>query len=886
MRKKFPAIWVLQFFVLFSMSAMSLCFPDSILQYSRGQQLPHFQEKPTAELHDWVLKLETVPVAPQQVKEFFAGTHRSEHKPVWSVLDDELKASGESRGDSSGIDFSSDDHRAAWTAVKLWMLSGRPEPILRRSAEDQAVHDAEAWKKIKSWIENSDEIPSPSQELRDWIVNQQSAALPPSELREMILNARPTVAMSWNISADYVRESAPCILAVALFTLFGILSASIRRPLARIFVLVFLFWTVGMMWGSLGVSSWTLRYVLVFGGLFVGLTLAGTLLKKCPAKASGWTILSLLTVWWITVVSDSFLEVVGLSLADPAFWREFPSVAQDLWTALREGKQQFCLPISVATVAVLGVVNANYWLIGENEDPPQDDAGIAQGRPPQLWTIWLFQFLILLGVGGMTLISPHQTAHLFTSADFDYLNTPIVDHSVRMLGVWVLALALLSYFALGTARDWIWQGIAVIFCAVFVFFAVSAFFNLESQENSPWAYVYGFQGLLFVPLTIKQLYRQDPWSTENIESDHADWQLTDLTIGLPMMVRPLVSGQRTLFRRGVGAGGMLRMCPLSESDFDDPDLKGVIRNEFFGQDREFPVQLRFSNRTQDDDASLDIRGCAMRLSVGQESPLDMLFATGSFAPVRSLKDAWHILPIGRFQRRIGLSKTLREGLVAGLRRAPRSFTCLTYYNQLVLEWRVPDGSHYLVRFRLVPTSDEALNDADKGLTDIEDLKSLWNQTRRAGEPRSKDYLRQRLYDRLTEGDPVTYRLEAQFHAPKREDSLEWYDASLEWDERTHPWYLLGELVLNRMLTKSESDGLRFDPRNCPPSLRPPRGSSISDLDDPRSLASAQYRVNSILGRLRLWRRPSQGLLHTAGDEGPDSKAPATTVAECQPPEPR
>lgn len=882
MRKKFPAVWLFQFLVLLGMSAMSLCCPDAILQYSRGKQLPHFQEKPTQELHDWVLNLGSVPVAPQSVKDFFAATHTSKHKPVWSVRDrwSGSLADGLSGSGSTQPDARQDGRPAVWNSVKEWMLSGTPAPQVRRHSKVEAATDHEAWQKITSWISNADEFPTPSEDLREWIVNQQSASPPPSELRELILNARPTEAMSWSISADYVRESAPCILAVALFTLFGILSASIRRPLARIFVLVFLFWTVGMMWGSLGITSWTLRYVLVFGGLFVGLTLAGTLLKKRPAKASAWTVLSLLTVWWATVVVDSFLEVVGVSLADPVFWHEFPSAFSDLMTAVREGNQKLCLPISVATVALLGIVNANYWLIGENEDPPQDDAGIAQGRPPQLWTIWLFQFLILLGVGTMTLVSPHQTAHLFTSADFDYLNTSIVDHSVRMLGVWVLALSLLSYFALGSARDWIWQGIALIFCAVFVFFAISALFNLESQENSPWAYVYGFQGLLFVPLTLKQLYRQDPWSTENIESDHIDWQLTDLTIGLPMMIRPLLSGERTLFRQGVGVGGVLRMRPLSEQDFEDPDLKGVAGNEFFGQDREFPVQIRFSNRTQADDASLDIRGCAMRLSVDQESPLDMLFATGSFAPVRSLKDAWHILPIGRFQRRIGLSKTLREGLAAGLRRAPRSFTCLTYYNQLVLEWRVPDGSHFLVRFRLVPTSDDALNDEDKGLTDVEDLKSLWIQDRRAGEPRSKDYLRQRLYDRLTEGDPVTYRLEAQFHAPRREDSLEWYDASLEWDERTHPWYLLGELTLNRMLTKSESDGLRFDPRNCPPSLRPPRGTSISDLDDPRSLASAQYRVNSILGRLRLWRRPSQGMLHTAAEEKPDPGTPATTVVDC------
>ncbi|MDA0282292.1 MAG: hypothetical protein O3B86_02955 [Planctomycetota bacterium] len=882
MRTKFPVLWVLQFFVLLAMSVMSMSFPEYILQYSRGQQLPHYQPKPTEELYDWVLKLETVPAAPKSVQNFFAAAHTAKHKPVWSVIDQwaEKLETGHTGKKTPTAAERDKAYRASWDEVKHWMLSCGPRPVQHRDDireveevdADEVKDHVAAWNRIVAWIEHADEFPTPSNKLRYWISNHNSAGPPPSELREMILNARPTEAMSWSISADYVRESAPCILAAALFTLFGMLSASIRRPLARIFVLVFMFWTVGMMWGSLGVATWSIKYVLVFGGFFVGLTLAGALLKKCPAKASGWTIWSLLTVWWTAVATDSFLEVVNFSLGDPRFWGQIPSVLEALIVSFVDGRASFCLPISVATVAVLGIANAKYWLIGDNEDPPQDDAGIAQGRPPQLWTIWLLQFVILLGVGGLTLINPHQTAHLFTSADFDYLNTPIVDHSVRMLGVWMLALGLFSYFALGSARDWIWQGIAVIFCIVFVSFAVSAFFNLESSENSIWAYLYGFQGLLFVPLTIKQLYRENPWSTENIESDHADWQLTDLTIGLPMMLRPLLIGRRTLYRQGVGAGGVFRMRPLSESDFDDPQMKGVATNEFFSQSKEFPVQLRFSNRTQDDDASLDIRGCALRLSVGQNSPLDMLFATGSFAPIRSLKDAWHILPIWRWERRVTDSKTLREGLVAGLRRAPRSFTCLTYYNQLVLEWRVPRGSHYLVRFRLVPTSDAVLDDAAIGLPDIEELKSLWNQERRPGEPRSSDYLRQRLYDRLTEGEPVSYRFEAQFHAPQREDSLEWYDASLEWDERSHPWHSLGELILDRLLTARESDGLRFDPRNCPSSLRPPQGSSLSDLDDPRSLATAQYRVNSLLGRLRLWRRPSQGQLHTAGDS-PASEPP-------------
>jgi hypothetical protein len=874
MRKEFPTLWILQFLVLLIMGTLSLFFPDFILQYSRGMQPPVELEKPRDDLHDWVLGLKTVAAPDDAVKKFFLRMARKE-----STNDDHPEDFEESRYDgfwakNAAGSTEANETDAEWKAVKKWLLACGP-PLFeegsnsKKSQTDQhslASNQAEAkaaWARVTEWIEAVDEFPDPSPSLLNWIADYEEedpndeAEGPLSDVRHLILEARPTQAISWSISADYVRQSAPSILGAALFTLFGLLSGSIRRPLARIFVLVFLFWTIGIQWGRIDGELFAER-VGLYVGLLMGVTLLGTLLKQCPTKSSGWTIWIMLTVWWARIgVLEGWNDYLEFKTTDASIF--LPS----------------CLTVSIVTVGFLGILNAYYWLMGDNEDPPQDDAGIAQGRPPQLWTIWMAQFVILAIVGMFTLLQPHVAAKFFTAAATDHFNTDIVDHSVRMLGVWVLALALFSYFAMGSARDWIWQGIAWIFMTVFVTFAASAALNLNLTNYTVWAYFYGFQGLLFVPMTWKQLCHKDPWSTENIESDVYDWQWGDLTIGLPMMLRPLLVGRRTLYRQGVGAGGVFRTKPLTEADFSEPALKDVVTNEFFSQKKEFPVQLRFSNRTQADDTSLDIRGCGIRLSINEDSPLDMLFATGSFAPIRSLKDAWHILPVGKFEERIANSKTLREGLVAGLRRAPKSFTCLTYYNQLVLEWRVPDGNHYLVRFRLLPTSDHAVSDQDKGVTDFEDLKSLWDQTRRAGEPRSRDYLRQRLYDRLTDGDPVTYELQAQFHAPTREDSLEWYDASLEWDERTHPWHSLGELVLNRLLSAAESDGLRFDPRNSPPSLRPPRGSSVSDLSDPRSLATAQYRVNSILGRIRLWRRPSQGQLHTAGAE-PTSQASASS----------
>jgi hypothetical protein len=220
--------------------------------------------------------------------------------------------------------------------------------------------------------------------------------------------------------------------------------------------------------------------VALFVGLLLGISLLGTLLKPCPTKSSSWTIWTLLTVWWTRI---GILKVCN-------DYQAFRATAASFFLPS-------CLTLSIVTIAFLGIVNAYYWRMGDNEDPPQDDAGIAQGRPPQLWTIWMAQFAILAAVGMFTLLLPHVSAQIFTAANVDRLNTEIVDHSVRMRGIWVLALALLSYFALGSARDWIWQGIAWIFMFVFSMFAVSAAVNLNFDDYTWWAYLYGFQGLLF-----------------------------------------------------------------------------------------------------------------------------------------------------------------------------------------------------------------------------------------------------------------------------------------------------------------------------------------------------------------------------------------------------
>ena len=347
--------------------------------------------------------------------------------------------------------------------------------------------------------------------------------------------------------------------------------------------------------------------------------------------------------------------------------------------------------------------------------------------------------------------------------------------------------------------------------------------------------------------------RSDYWATENVENAREDWSWADLLISIPLAFSPILRRRRPLYGDGVAAVGSCKIVDYPKRvDIDDD---GVPINSYFKKDREFNVVLRFSNRTQSDDASLDIRGCAFELSGAERhSKFVLLMATGSFAPASSLRNFGNLLPCRSMQRRMAKNRFFREGMAAGMRRAPASYCVLSYFHQTVLEWLTPDSYHVLVRFRLVPSDDSG---ADRGVPDEADLSELWKQERRTGESRSKTYLRSELLQRLKGDGTADFKLQAQFHSPKPGDSIDWYDASLEWNELTHPWYTIGEVELNGAINQHESEFLHFDPKRLPESLRLPKPFGLSSFDDPRTLAKAQYGIAGLLGWLRTRKADNQ-----------------------------
>ena len=652
----------------------------------------------------------------------------------------------------------------------------------------------------------------------------------------MILEGQQVLPIAWRMAAQQIRFTSPCVFAAAFFTLLGMLTPQIRRPLARVFVLVFMFWSVAQFGNTFGPDTDFFSQIILLIGLCLGVSIVVRVAKAATKMAAGYTLFFVISLWWMAIVMAS---IVGNDA--------------DATNPLA----RINLVLATAAVAICGITNAWYWLIGRNEDPPQDNGGIVQRRPPQLWTLWVVQFAVLFLTGFVALSIPDQIAELFIRDDFDHLSIEVVDDSVKSLGAWTISMALFSFFALSVGSDWVWQGISLVFCLVFGLLAASTVEIASTGTYSQWIYVYGFQGVVFIPVTLVLLRRRDPYANANVERSTAlDWCITDLLL-LPLLIwRPFFRGERPYFRHGVGATGTLRVLDPPK-DVTDPRFR-LPASSYFVPGRQLPVEARFSNFSQEDDASLDFRGCALRIGAGFSDRLDLYFKTGEFSAYSTLGDVFRFLKTRELKTLVSEDLVLREGLAAGMRRAPSSYAELSYYHHFVLEWTTPDAEWYLARFRLSPvsaSSAEGTEDlARQGIPDQEDLLALWRQARRPNETREVDYLHRELRERLERQEKIVFRLEAQFHYPHPGDTVDWYDPSIEWETRQSPWLPIAEVTLDTATSAEECERRAFDPSRMPLFLSVPRPDRLTDINDPRALCSARFRLARFAGGVRAWRR--------------------------------
>jgi catalase len=242
---------------------------------------------------------------------------------------------------------------------------------------------------------------------------------------------------------------------------------------------------------------------------------------------------------------------------------------------------------------------------------------------------------------------------------------------------------------------------------------------------------------------------------------------------------------------------------------------------FFSSGREFPCRLRHASVSLFDDAALAVRGTGLKFAdTDYESPLDLLMNTGATAP---FYDAWTFVQFmyltirGRNPHAIPYMKKYplaARGVQASLRRAPESFARMSYYSKTPFRFDAEDGVARYVKFRMLPEHDGP----ESGIPDAKSLQRPWEQQSLPGETRSQTYLKEE-YQRRIEREGARYRLELQLHEVEPNENRQVVlNASIAWDEETHPWYELATIEINETLSFEEGNRSRFTPSNHPPTM--------------------------------------------------------------------
>lgn len=470
-----------------------------------------------------------------------------------------------------------------------------------------------------------------------------------------------------------------------------------------------------------------------------------------------------------------------------------------------------------------------------------EEGGIPDTKPPQAFVFWLLQGSVLLSGALAFLFAPALVLSLISGNALDSpLLSPLAIQQTSLLGALATGMALLSFVAIGTLRDFAWRGFSFFFSFFLGVWVISISWILVWGHYARPVLLVLLPGLAFLPanLALYQMHGEGDLGGASRRPDA--WSVIDLVAGPIMALFVPFTRRRSSHLVGVAARGEFH---------PDRKAEGVPVNDFFDGATSFPVSVRFANLTELDDAALDVRGCAIKFSDHQHSsPLDLMLNTGSFCPAFNL---WtfagfvvsKLVPTTGSEWIVRRNLVAREGGVAGLRRAPDSFLQLRYHGQIVRDWVSSAGRHVLVRYRCVPDNDKP----ESGLPDDADAARIWVRQRREGELRATNYLRRELRARLAKGS-AKMRLQAQFHAPQEGDSVEWYNASVDWDEAFHPWRNLGTIELREALGDVDAELLQFDPGNHPMSLSIPNATSPFDY---RSLGDSEARVVRALQRIRL-----------------------------------
>lgn len=268
---------------------------------------------------------------------------------------------------------------------------------------------------------------------------------------------------------------------------------------------------------------------------------------------------------------------------------------------------------------------------------------------------------------------------------------------------------------------------------------------------------------------------------------------------------------RMSHENGIVARGRVKLV-------DDPRFPS---HPFFSSGREFPCRLRHASVSYQDDAALVVRGSALKFAdTDFESPLDLLMNSGETAP---FYDAWTFVQFmyltvrGRNPHAVRYMKKYplaARGVQVSLRRDPESFARMSYYSKTPFLFDAHDGVLRYVKFRLLPEHDGP----ESGIPDATSLQRPWEQQPLPGETRSQNYLKDEYRSRV-EREGARYHLQLQLHQSDSGDLREVVlNASIAWDDETHPWYDLATVEIDEVLSYEDGNRSRFTPSNHPPSM--------------------------------------------------------------------
>ncbi|KAK4408231.1 Long-chain-fatty-acid--AMP ligase FadD26 [Sesamum angolense] len=267
---------------------------------------------------------------------------------------------------------------------------------------------------------------------------------------------------------------------------------------------------------------------------------------------------------------------------------------------------------------------------------------------------------------------------------------------------------------------------------------------------------------------------------------------------------------RYFHRIGAAGKGILRLYE---------HIPGLPDHTIFSPGKTYTIIIRHSNcLSSDDDARLDPRGAAIRILsniTAERSPLlDLTLKTGNAFHARTIGDfaTWLVCGAAAREEHVKHAPHVRDAMWGSLRRAD-SYTELHYYSNICRLFRFKDGQEMYVKFKLRPFDKKFGEDNGK----VEPMGILPPETgaipRDESDKRPLLFLSDDFQRRVNSPDRVRYVLQLQMRpVPDDEIACETaLDCTKPWDEAEFPHFDVGEITIDQVLTKEESNDLEFNP---------------------------------------------------------------------------